>query len=741
MDKEKYLPMTSEELYENFIPDVYADIPGSRKLIRELESTTRYLSDYEFRAFIDTAKAILLSSDRNNTQLIPLCTTIIEDTSALSLWKLVSINYYLIGNAYYDIAAFERALSSYQTLLKIESQHNFLAMTSASYHHIALIYLKLDAYDKAQEYFEHALASLERSGPDHPHYTVKLISSLSNLVSSLCRVNHPEKIPALLERMKKLILNSPHSPMIYCYHTANMHYAFYTGDYQAARSAYKKAKETLPKENDILSSNLLFCFISLCDSFKLSYDFYIEELLSVLSARESEHTSTNIQVYNCLRKYYQQTENTRQYKEATQKYIQILEQNVNDTQAKQLSSLDLVNDLRQHHEDLAEITSKNTELKVIAEEANHHKNALQEAYHSIEMINELGQKMTSSLKLSEVIDLIYQNLKENVPLTNFILMVADLEQQQLRTIAHYENNRLQPELCFSFDNPNSILIECYKQNKLIFTDDIQTDERFKMRNLIQTSKTLIRSAIYMPLNVGNQLIGVCSIQDKMPHIYTTKHISFLKQLLPYLSISLNNAVRSRKLEREIRLHLKTQFELEKANHRLELLSALDGLTQISSRRDFDMRIIDLLCQAKAQQKTISVFMFDIDNFKLYNDTYGHLEGDKILKKVAQTIRHHLDKVNGLSARFGGEEFIGACMGLPTTQSRQLANQIRQEIYHMEIENLASPLGRVTISGGVAIARKPDTIQKSEIMRLADISLYQAKNTGKNKIVLKKMEDK
>lgn len=742
MDKEKYLPMTSEELYEHLISDILANVSDGWCLVNDLTAADRYQSDYEFRAFIDTAKALIFSLRRDHASLFPLCNNIIERATALTLWKLVAMNLNLMGGAYFLVDAFERALSCFQNIIKIEAEHNFLAITSIAYHNIALIYMKLEAHDKAHEYFDLALKSLESGGTNQPRYTSKLIAYLSNLIPPLCQDNRMDEIPPLLARINALDMDTAHPAMMCSYHVANMYYAFYTGKYETAKKSYQTAKTYLLEDDTILNADLLFTYVSLCGSFKLSYEFYIDELLSISTALKiSRYTSTNLQVYKQLLKYYELTGNTEQLEKSTKKYIEILEQHVRDIRTNQLNSLQVVHDLLIKHEDLMEITSKNNELKLIAEEANRHKNALEEAYQRIEIINELGQKMTSSLKLNEVIDLIYRNLKKNVPVTNFALMVVEPEEQMLRTVAYYENDHLQPEFCLSLDNPNSIFVECYKQNKLILSDNIQTDERFTSRQLIQNGKNLIHSAIYMPLNVGTQIIGICTIQDQKAHVYTSKHLLFLKQILPYLAISLNNAIRSRKLEYEIRSHLKTQVKLEKANHRLELLSTLDSLTQISSRRDFDTKIVNLLSAARKQQKNLSVFMFDIDNFKIYNDTYGHLEGDVVLKKVAQVIRRNLDTAGGLSARFGGEEFIGACIGLSMAESRQLANQIRQDVYNLQIKNTGTTPGLVTLSCGVAFAEKLALVQKSELMRLADTCLYQAKNTGKNKVIIKKINEK
>lgn len=730
--------MNSEELYTHLISDVMTSPNELKDLVEELGSTERYQKDYEFRAFIETCRAYILSVNGKYSQVIPLSTTLIERSKALELWRLLSINLNLLGNAYFSVEIYERALECYHNVIKNEENHNFLFITSRAYNNLALIYIQVDCYEKTYEYFQLALNALEQGGLDQPLYTSTLCSYLSNLVVLLCQMNQTEKALSPLGRIraidpKELNFHSTHS-----YYAAEMYYAFYTGNYERGKSFYYQAKDLIPKDDILRQMDFLYGYVFLCELFHLDYDFYASDLLLIEDMGNSEHIFINVQMYTLLRKYYEKVGNDSQLKKTTQKYMELLEKNAEHIRKKQLDSLQLVTDLIHHSESIADISSENTELKLIAQEATQHKNALQEAYNRIEMINEIGQKMTSSLKLSEVVDLIYQNLKTNVPTGNFLLMVAEPECNQLRSVAYYDNDKLQNSFCISLDNDHSIFVECYKTNTLIFSNNIQTDQRFKKNKIIQIGPQKALSTIFMPLNVGNHLIGVCSIQAHKAHAYTSKHLLFLKQLLPYLSIALNNAIHSWKLEQEIRSHLKTQFQLEKANHRLELLSSLDGLTQISSRRDFEVKILELLEEAQQKKTPLSLFMIDIDNFKLYNDTYGHLEGDEVLKRVAQTIRHNLDLVHGLSARFGGEEFIGACIGLNAIQSTQLANKIRQDVYDLQIKHISSPLKRVTISVGVAMAKKLALSQKSDIMRWADISLYQAKNKGKNTVVLKKI---
>lgn len=182
--------------------------------------------------------------------------------------------------------------------------------------------------------------------------------------------------------------------------------------------------------------------------------------------------------------------------------------------------------------------------------------------------------------------------------------------------------------------------------------------------------------------------------------------------------------------------LKTKRELETANARLSKLTCMDGLTQINNRRYFDEKFEELVKESSESKASVSVFVMDIDYFKRFNDTYGHLEGDEILKKVAKCFSDRFESINGLSARFGGEEFVGAVAGLSIEETEELAQKISDEIFQLGIVNKFVRGGIVTVSVGAVIATKVDVNMKLELFRVADESLYLAKTSGRNRFEIK-----
>ncbi|MDX1297224.1 MAG: diguanylate cyclase [Pseudomonas sp.] len=194
----------------------------------------------------------------------------------------------------------------------------------------------------------------------------------------------------------------------------------------------------------------------------------------------------------------------------------------------------------------------------------------------------------------------------------------------------------------------------------------------------------------------------------------------------YISKPLNSAI--------VRARVKTHLTLKLQNDYLKGLASLDGLTGIPNRRAFDTSLAQAWSQACREGGVLSLMLIDIDYFKRYNDHYGHLEGDKCLRQVAETIAQSVNRPYDMAARFGGEEF--ACI-LPQTNLQgalTLAKHIQANIRQLAIAHAGSEVSeRLTLSIGVASLQPQVGREPSELIALADKQLYQAKSNGRNQL--------
>ncbi|MBM6619627.1 sensor domain-containing diguanylate cyclase [Bacillus suaedaesalsae] len=198
-------------------------------------------------------------------------------------------------------------------------------------------------------------------------------------------------------------------------------------------------------------------------------------------------------------------------------------------------------------------------------------------------------------------------------------------------------------------------------------------------------------------------------------------------------IELNNTLEEKVQLRTAELK-QSQFELEKANSKLHELSNLDSLTNIPNRRSLDTKFETVWNEAKKKNELLTIFMIDVDCFKLYNDTYGHLLGDDILKAVAKTLSKISKEHNGFLARYGGEEFFLLFENKTEEEAITIANQLHQSIYDLNIEHKTSTASdRLTISIGMTQVKVSSDLNRECVIAQADKALYGAKQAGRNGI--------
>lgn len=213
-------------------------------------------------------------------------------------------------------------------------------------------------------------------------------------------------------------------------------------------------------------------------------------------------------------------------------------------------------------------------------------------------------------------------------------------------------------------------------------------------------------SIKFPIRDGeNKIIGVCGLSTDITE--RKKHEEEIKELAE-------------------------QLEIEKNYAQVEAIT--DGLTGLYNRRYFDNALRKEFYRLKRTGEPLSLIMIDIDYFKNYNDTYGHLEGDNCLKLVATSIRKIVTRTTDIVARYGGEEFV---VILPATNEEgalRVAEDIRKEVEKLNLVNTSSKISNVlTISLGVTTALRMIIESPEQIIHFADEALYKAKEEGRNRV--------
>ena len=228
----------------------------------------------------------------------------------------------------------------------------------------------------------------------------------------------------------------------------------------------------------------------------------------------------------------------------------------------------------------------------------------------------------------------------------------------------------------------------------------------------EIEKLGIKSLIAVPLIVERRSIGILYVDDFVPRAFTKHEISLLSLLATQAAIAIE------KMQR---------FE------RNRMLAITDGLTGLYNHRYFAKSLKKEIKRAKRNNHQLSVIIVDIDHFKHFNDTNGHLQGNEALKCVASVLKQALRKIDIL-ARYGGEEFAVILPETAKRQALQIANRICSMVRKESIPGMESQsTGRLTLSAGVATFPN-DAKQDEKLTNRADKALYIAKEKGRDRAV-------
>ncbi len=195
-----------------------------------------------------------------------------------------------------------------------------------------------------------------------------------------------------------------------------------------------------------------------------------------------------------------------------------------------------------------------------------------------------------------------------------------------------------------------------------------------------------------------------------------------------------------RLKREIDARLRNEdalMELTRllgeTNRELQEHLRVDSVTGLASRRELDAALERIWGVAAQSAKTVQMILFDVDYFKNYNDTYGHPAGDNCLHRVAGALQGTLSRPDELAARYGGEEFAIVLPDTTPALAAEMGELVRTRVFELNLPHAGSPLGRVTISGGVAGLTPQPNVPSRRLLERADQALYAAKRMGRNRV--------
>ncbi len=254
-----------------------------------------------------------------------------------------------------------------------------------------------------------------------------------------------------------------------------------------------------------------------------------------------------------------------------------------------------------------------------------------------------------------------------------------------------------------------------------------------------------RSFVGVPLLLGERVVGVISMQAYQVNVYTPDQIRLLETLSSQAAIAIDNSRLYHQVQVELDLRHRAEVLLQQANLQLQdqlteiqklqddlrEQAVRDSLTGLFNRRYLEETLDRELARAQREAGRLGIVMLDIDHFKLVNDTYGHKAGDLVLQALSRLLQRR-SRSSDVACRYGGEEFVLILPGSSREDTLRRAEELRGEFAALEVR-MGEDLVRASVSLGVSAfpqhGRSPDNL-----LRVADENLYQAKQTGRNRVV-------
>lgn len=314
------------------------------------------------------------------------------------------------------------------------------------------------------------------------------------------------------------------------------------------------------------------------------------------------------------------------------------------------------------------------------------------------LLYEVSQSLISTLDFDQLLNNILQHLQETFEFLNVSVLLVDEEKQSLYTHSSITHSPGDETLRLRIGR-DGITGHVAKTKAMYCCPDVREDTYYVAGN----EKT--RSEACFPLLIGERLIGVLDVESSKVNGFSQDTLRLLSSLSAQIAIAIDNA----------RLYVETKK-----------LSLTDPLTLLSNRRSFDIFIDAEIKRAERYRRTFVVMMIDFDNFKNYNDKYGHNAGDVVLQKLSKIMKDIIRDVDFL-CRYGGDEFVSILPETDASFALDIAERMRKKIAAQRIQP------KITLSIGIA-SFPHDARDKAKLIDLADQACYEAKQRGGNRVL-------
>ncbi len=355
------------------------------------------------------------------------------------------------------------------------------------------------------------------------------------------------------------------------------------------------------------------------------------------------------------------------------------------------------------------------EIEKVEEDTNLLKNELNKNRQNLEQLDwrlarysnlsGIIEKFSSSLSCEKVIKIIVENTYRIFGKSDRILFfLVDTKKQELE-LTYSKKIGITPYI--KMKNGDIFDRWVFKKRQPLLVEDIYNDFRFSLEN--QNLDKGFHSIASAPLMSKDKVLGILRMDSAQKSFYTQEDLRLLDIISDLAFVALENAILYR---------------------RVSDLAITDGLTSLYVHKYFKERLANEVKRSLKSEKPFSLVLLDIDNFKDYNDKYGHTAGDLVLKHIARILTEDL-RGGDIAARYGGEEFALILVDRDKAEAVALSDRLRRRIENTSIM-LRRKKTNITISAGIATSPSDSSLVE-DLLRDADRRLYKAKEKGKNQV--------
>lgn len=341
-------------------------------------------------------------------------------------------------------------------------------------------------------------------------------------------------------------------------------------------------------------------------------------------------------------------------------------------------------------------------------------------YSHTKSISDIGKQIISADKLDDVLHVIYTRIGEIMSFNMLALGILCGEEVYYNWIIE-DNEKIEP-FKVSLNNKNSLTSWVMRHKEPIRLNDATNVKellKYKEEAELTWFGETMDTFLIVPIVVKDKILGVVNLQSSENFHYSEYNLEVISMLASFIGVAMDNWDHKR--------------ALIESNEKLQQLSKTDALTGISNRHILSEIVEDLFKADHDEHHNITVAIIDIDHFKEFNDTYGHIEGDRCIIKIVDALRVHLDVHPNRLFRYGGDEFVAILPFYEIEEIEVILENARREVEQLHIPNVRSKVSDyVTCTFGYTTVIKG----KKDYQRafyLADEALYLAKADGKNQV--------